>query len=228
MAITLGNVTFDRAHTTVREKHEEVGGRNARRIEITGLIVGKHSIEDIEAEFDAVLDAASADGYTAELSLREERRLWVQRTTFVRGVSRETLVGSFTLGLDARDPFEESTTLEAVPWSITASGATTSVASGGNVFSVPTITLAASGDVINPSFSDGTRTLTYWGTVEDGQTLVLDGPAAVVTLEGEDVTPYTTGVFPRIAPEGAVLTYSDDDSSSHTALVTVAFRDRWW
>jgi hypothetical protein len=56
----------------------------------------------------------------------------------------------------------------------------------------------------------------------------MDGRSGVVTLEGADVTPYTSGEFPRIAPEGTTLTYEDDAASSHTAAVTVAFRDRWW
>ena len=38
MAVTLGSVTFDDAHTTVREKLEEVGGRNERRITVSGAI----------------------------------------------------------------------------------------------------------------------------------------------------------------------------------------------
>ena len=40
MAIVLGSVTFDETHTTVRERFEEVGGRDARAIDISGVIVG--------------------------------------------------------------------------------------------------------------------------------------------------------------------------------------------
>ena len=75
---------------------------------------------------------------------------------------------------------------------------------------------------------DGTRTLAYSGTVADGESLVLDSAAGTASLNGQDVTPYTSGVFPRVAPEGTTLTYVDDATSSHTASVTVAFRDRWW
>lgn len=228
MAITLGSVAFDETHTTVREKFEEVGGRDARRIEITGVIVGEHSVADVEAKLDAILDASSLETYEAALSVRAGRRMWVRRAKFRREVSRVTLTGAYELTLEAEDPFEESTTATSDEWPVTASGQTRPFTAGGNVFSIPTITLVATGTIINPSFSDGTRTLAFSGTVGDGETLVLDGGSGVATLEGSDVTPYTSGAFPRIAPEGTTLTYEDDAASSHTATVTVAFRDRWW
>jgi hypothetical protein len=124
MAITLGAVTLDEAHTTVQEKHEEVGGRDARRIVLTGLIAGESSVAAIEARLDAILDAASCDDPLAALSLRAGRRLWVQRTQFQREVARGPLAGSFTLELEAPDPFEESVAEHAVAWTISTQGAT--------------------------------------------------------------------------------------------------------
>ena len=228
MAITLGSVTFDAAHTTVREKYEEVGGRDARHIEISGVIMGLHSVADIEAQLDAILDAASAEAYDAALSVRDGRRLWVRRAKYTREVSRDSLVGSFTLALDANNPFEESTSLSSVSWTLAGSGATKSVTAHGNVFSPPTISMQAVGIIVNPSFSDGTRTIAYSGTVGTGKILVFDGASGSVLLDGEDVTPYTTGAFPQIAPEGTVLRYVDDPASSHTASVNATYRDRWW
>ena len=61
MPITLGSVTFDELNTTVREKQEEVGGRNERRITLSGLILGESSVTAIEAHLDAMLDAASLE-----------------------------------------------------------------------------------------------------------------------------------------------------------------------
>lgn len=228
MAITLGSLTFDESRTTISEAHEEVGGRNERAIVIKGVIVGKTSVAAIHAELDAILDTASVEDYTVELSLRAGRRLLVRRNAFFREVSGESLVGSFTLELGARNAFEEATAETSANWPVTASGATLNRTAAGNVYAEPKITLVASGAVVNPAFSDGTRTISYSGTVADGETLVFDGSARVATLEGVDVTPYTSGVFPRVSPEGTVLTYIDDASSSHTATVTVAFRDRWW
>jgi hypothetical protein len=228
VGITLGSITFDEKHTTVREEHQEVGGRNERRIVIVGMVLGGSSVSAIEAKLDAIVDAASVADYGAALSVRSGRRVYVQREAFTREVLRESLVGSFKLTLAARDPFEESTAVASTDWDIASSGATKAVASNGNVFAKPKITLVAGGAVINPSFSDGTRTIAFSGMVPDGETLAFDAPEGRVTLGNEDVTPYSLGVFPQVAPEGVTLTYEDDESSSHTASVTVAFRDRWW
>lgn len=228
MAVTLGSVTFDEAHTRVRERLEEVGGRDERRIDVSGAIVGESDMEAIEARLDAILDAVSEEDYGAELSLRPGRRLWVRRQAFTREIASDSLVGSFALTLAAKVPLEESIALTTVNWEVTQSGATKSVAAAGNLFSEPTITLVATGSVVNPAFSDGTRTLSYSGVVGDGSSLVLDAPAGKVTLDGEEVTPYCSGEFPRVSSEGTTLTYTDDVASSHTASVTVAYRDRWW
>ncbi len=228
MAITLGPVTFDDAHTTVREKLEEVGGRNERSIVVSGAIVGQSSVSAIEAQIDAILDAASVEDFSAELSLRSGRRLFVRRNQFSREVQSEALVGAFTLELEARDTFEESTSITTVNWTVTASGETQAASSAGTVYANPKISLLATGTIVDPSFSDGSRTISFSGTVQDGETLVLDAATVSATLEGSDVTPYTSGLFPRISPEGVTLTYVDDAGSSHTAQVTVTYRDRWW
>ncbi len=228
MAVTLGSVTFDEANTTVREKLEEVGGRNERRITLTGLVLAESTPVAIEARLDAILDAASLEDYSGVLSLRAGRRLLVRRDSFKRELRPEELVGAFTLELVARDPFEESTAETLLNWTIAASGATLSVTALGSTDAQPVITLTASGTLIDPVLSDGMRMMTFTGTVGTGQALVFDAPLGRVTLAGADVTPYTTGEFPRLGPEGTTLTYTDASGSSHTAAATVRFRSRWW
>jgi hypothetical protein len=228
VAITLAGIAFDEVHTTAQEKLEEVGGRDQRVVEVAGLVVGEPSEPDVEARLDAILAAASAEDYGAALSLRPGRRLWVRREAFTREVSGEPLAAAFTLTLRACTPFEESTSETTDGWSITASGATKALDTTGTMYSLPALRLVAAGGVVNPSFSDGQRTLGYSGVVADGSELVLDGPAGIVTLDGEDVTPYSEGAFPRIEPGGTTFTYTDDTASSHTAAVTIALRDRWW
>ncbi len=228
MPVTLGPVTFEEAHTTVREKLEEVGGRNERRVTVSGLILGENTVADIEARIDAVLDAASVEDYSAVLSLRAGRRLLVRRNAFKREIRGDELVGAFTLELEARSPFEESTGETQIPWTIAASGAQLNAASAGTLYAEPVIAMTATGTLVDPSVSDGTRTVAYSGTVADGETLVFDAVAPKATLEGVDVTPYTRGEFPRIPPEGSTLVYTDDATSSHTASATATFRDRWW
>jgi len=228
VSITLGTITFDEAHTTVREQYEEVGGRDSRRIEISGLVTGMRSVENIEARLDAILDAASQETFDAALSIRNGRRMLVRRSKFSREILRPRLVGTFSLVLEARDPFEESIAAMSVDWPVTVSGATLLVSAGGNASSLPVIALVASGQVIAPGFSDGSRSLVYGGIVGNNKTLILDAAAGKVWLDSVDVTPYTDGVFPQIQPEGTVLVYSDAEDSSHAASVNVSFHDRWW
>lgn len=228
MAIVLSTVTFGELHTSAREKHEEVGGRDGRRIEISGVIAGEQTLAGVEAKLDAILQAASAEDYSAALSLRPGRRLWVRRVQFSRDVSPSTRVGSFVLVVEAKPPFEESVNAQTIEWEIDSQEAELPLATQGNACALPILNVAASGTLANPSFSDGTRSILFSGTVQDGETLVLDCGEARATLAGQDVTAYTTGVFPRIAPGGTTLRWADSPDSSHLATVTISLRDRWW
>ncbi len=228
MPITLGSLVFDEANTTFREKLEEVGGRNERHITLSGLILGESSVAALEARLDAMLDAASLEDYSGVLSLRTGRRLFVRRDSFKRELRPEELVGAFTLELAARDPSEEAAAETLINWNIAASGATTNVSSGGTADARPIIALTATGTLIDPALSDGVHTMSFSGTVSIGAVLTLDAAAGKVLLGATDVTPYTTGQFPRITPEGTTLTYTDAVASSHAATAAIRFRDRWW
>ena len=227
MAMTLGAVTFDEAYTTAQETYDEVGGRDERVITLSGLILGETTVVGVEARLDAVLDAASDADY-AELSVRDGRVMQVRRESFKRTLNRAEKTGSFELVLAARDPYEYAETETTVSWPVSASGVTLLVSPGGNVYAQPAIALSASGTVVAPTFSDGTRSIGYTGSVADGSALLFDAAAGTVVLDGADVTPYCVGDFPRLDPGGTTLTYTDDTASSHTASVTVKYRDRWW
>ena len=165
MPITLGTVTFDDANTAVKEKLEEVGGRNERRVTVSGLITGLNTAAAIESRLDEVLDAASVLDYSAALIVRPGRRLWVRREAFRREVRADELAGAFTLELAARDAFEESTDITLLNWIIATSGATLNAASAGTLSAWPVITLTANGTLIDPAVSDGERTIAFSGTV---------------------------------------------------------------
>lgn len=226
MALVLGSYAFDESRTSVVEEHTEIGGQDARTICIKGVLAGTGVLSDLEDLLDAILGEASEAG--AALSIRSGRQLFVRRVGFTREISRDALVASFELNLEAESPFEEAVAEASLVWAISSSGATQPVGTSGNVYALPKLTLVASGSVVAPSVGDGTRTIAYSGMVADGETLIFDSALRKVTLEGVDVTPYTTGLFPQVDPAGTVLTYTDDVSSSHTASVTVAVRDRWW
>jgi hypothetical protein len=228
MAITLGALTFDERHTDLSETLEEVGGRNERRITVKGLIVGEESVSDIHDQIDVILDAASTEDFSAALIIRSGRQLNVRRRGFQRDVRADVLTGSYTLELEAREPYEEAIAGVLENWTVTTSGDTQVSTPGGNRNTPTKITLVATGSIVNPTVSDGVDTISYSGFVSDGESLVFDGRDEVVTLEGSDVIAYTSGVFPNLEPGGTTLTYTDDVTSSHTAGLTVEYKARWW
>jgi hypothetical protein len=248
VAITLGGITFDDANTTVRESYEEVGGRDARRIELTGLITGELSPTAIETQLDAIISASSSESYDAQLSLRPGRRLLVRRAKFAREVCRATNIGRFSLTLEAQNPFEEEIVNQTYTWNISSSGVTHLFQTGGNVYARPSFVFYPSADVVNPVLSDGTRRIAFSGVMKPGQMYLFDGPKQQALLGVQDLTCYTTGSFPRIqpgestpsgstpsgstpsgsTPSGTTLTYTDDAASSHALTLFVYFPNRWW
>ena len=98
----------------------------------------------------------------------------------------------------------------------------------GNAVAMPVVSLTAETDLELPTLGDGTRALTYEGTVPGGATLVFDSALRRVLLDGVDVTAYTEGDFPELAPGNTTLEYTGDPSGSHFASGVATFRDRWW
>lgn len=227
MGIRVGAYSFDGGTTVVREEWEVVGGKRTRAIRIAGVLRGRSDRATLDAELDGILQAASETS-TVFVSLRTGRRIRVRREAFTREVNERTLTGQFVLDLRADDAYEESEAIRTVSWSAIASGLMIPVTNGGNALAPATITLDALGTIVAPQFSDGTRSLAYGGTVDGGETMSIDGAAGRVWLDGADITPYTTGDFPMIAPGENVLTFTDDNTSSHLADGEVAVRDRWW
>ncbi len=227
MVIRVGELVFDTAATVAREAYEIVGGRQTRAIRITGLVRGGSSLAELIATLDSIARSAS-ETVPTEVSLREGRRLFARREAFSRELSPRSRVGCFVLDLRADDAWEESEALHASPWEVGFSGATIELANSGNVAAMPVVSLTAESDLELPSISDGTRLLTYEGTVVGGATIVFDAALRRVLLNGADVTPYTTGDFPELAPGETTLEYTGDASGSHFASGVVTFRDRWW
>lgn len=228
MVIALGDYVFDEKHTAAVEKYEEVGGHDARKVRLSGAICGKSAVNEIEAALDTLLAAASEDAADTPLVLREGRRLWVRRVAFTREVSAAARTGAFTLDLEAPSPFEEAVAESAETWAVAASGSERAVTAGGNAKAPLHIDLVASGTVVAPRFSLGARAIAYLGVVEDGCTLAFDGVSGRVTLDGLDVTAYASGEFPQLAPGGNTIVYTDEPASSHTASVSLTWRNRWW
>lgn len=225
MAIQIGACVLPEGGTVVREEYEVAGGRRTRVIRITGLL--RNPAGGLGTAFDEVALAVSEDMPVA-VSLRAGRRLFARRESLARELNERSGTGQFTLQLRAEDNWEESETVREASWPIALSGADIELDNAGTMPVRPAITLEAEDDLVNPVVSDGVRALTYHGTVPNGATLEIDGGAGRVLLDGDDVTPYTSGSFPEVAPGGATFVYTDDPASGHVATATVRYRDRWW
>lgn len=226
MPITLGSFTFDTAPVAVQETYEELGGRDARKIVLSGVFDDPSVPGGLDAQLDAVLAAASQDD-TVPLSIRPGRVLHVRRAGFRREVMHGQ-AAAFTLELHAPDPHEVSDAETVVAWDVHESGAAIALANGGNLYAKPLVLVLAVARLVRPYIGDGVRSIAYTGAIEQGSLLSFDAAEGVVLLDGDDVTAYTTGLFPRIAPAGTTLRYTDDPESGHEAAVTVSYRERWW
>lgn len=223
--ITLGDLEFDPATTAVVEKHEEAGGRDARKIRLTGLLENVADPEALAGALDDVIAAASAESGLLPLVLRAGRVIMVRRTAFTCEVTRPGAAARFVLDLEAPDPFEYAQVASGGSW-LVGPAKNVSLTSGGNVYSPLIITLSPDDTVDNPTFFDGVRTIVYPNDVHSDQTLTVDGVAQKVSVNGEDVTPHTIGVFPRVSRGMNTLTFTGDNF--FTATMTVSWRDRWW
>jgi hypothetical protein len=226
MPILLGSRIFADDVVQVRDKIEEVGGRDERIIELAGVLSVRSGAADLEAELDRVAAAASDEDYGTPLVLRPNRRLWVRRDAFTRERGLDGRTASFRLKLAARDPCEESTALDSVHSQATASGAQFSIAYDGSAPTPLTIHVTAHGPADYPSLEADGRRITYEGRLEDGAVLVFDGAERRAQLDGSDVTAHTTGLFPSLPPGGAALRYFYE-SDWHMGDIEASFRKRW-
>lgn len=226
--IKLNNYGFDEDYTTVAEKLLEVGGSDSREFKISGLVLGKETLSDIEAELDTILDESSKVETEVFLQLREGRGFYCVRKQFERGVLEAERVGSFVLSLSARDPYEYGVSENESEWNVTESGAQKQLSANGNVFAFPVFEITAGSTLIEPCLSDGERTMKYVGQMVQGDELVIDCGKRTVQLNGEDALPYTEGEFLRLETANTTFEYTDDDESGHTCTIDIKWYDRWW
>ncbi|MFP4173083.1 MAG: phage distal tail protein [Candidatus Hydrogenedentota bacterium] len=225
MSITLNGVTLDPGRTAVREWYETVGGRDRRRIEVQGSVEAASRAKMTE-KLDAILAAASAADYSAALSVRPGRVIRVRRIAFTREPAPDSPRAAFTLQLESEGPFEYSEAVTEHAWPIADSGAVLAIEPDGNAPAPVVVTLEAESELVRPAIGDGERAMEYQGAVGVGAVIAFDGVEGEVTLDGEDVTPYSAGEFPWLEPGGTTLTFTAE--SGGAAQGEAVYRNRWW
>lgn len=228
MTVILEDYTFDPARTSVKERLAEVGGTDERIIEINGILAGFPSTDAIEAELDAILQRASKEDYSAVLSLRTGRRFFVRREAFHREIAPAAGTGAFTLTLTARDTTEEAITPRTHTWTLDTPQASLSLDTAGTAPARLVARLCPQDAITAPALGDGVHTLSWPGIVNAGACLEINGETRTVLLDGETVTSFTTGEFPRVVPPQTTLSYSDASGSARPLEMVLSWRDRWW
>jgi hypothetical protein len=227
--VAIGDYAFPEHSTAVDVQSRFIDGTLKKIIRIDAIVLGSGNaadflanVEDLEGEVEKF------DRGEANLSITPGRyhqgiRLGLQRT-----LDRESKFAAFEILLLTDDRFERSSELHEEDKTIAASGDTLALSQAGNVYAFPEIALTATGDLVYPVLSDGTRSLAYNGTIPAGSVLVIDADAKTAILNGDtNALPKITGSFPLLSPGDTTLTYTDNEESSHQGSLVVQFRDTW-
>jgi hypothetical protein len=223
--MVIGDVTLPETMVTVREEYEEVGGRDARRLRVSGLLPAT-TLSQLQQQMEQLVQRS----FETQLAvvLRPGRVLWARRARLFHEPCIAAGLSGFTLVLEVPDIFEYSEAEHAETWTVSAAPVSRSFATVGNASALPVCFAQSAAEWTEPSWSDGTRTLTYTGTVPAGTVLRLDASARRVTLDGDDVTPYVTGEFPEIMTPSGVLTFTCAEALTEPVLMEVRYRHRWY
>ena len=222
--------TFEFPLTTlVDERTELVLGRIRKVVKVT-LVLEKFSdksayeaaLSDLEEQVEK-LDRGQAD-----LSIHPGRFLSGRRRKW--GLVRQDnhCMAVAFLEFLAEDRFERSETENTQSFSVTQSPQSFNLNAGGNWNALPVLELTANASLSDPSFSDGTRTLSIDTDLVTGDQLVIDSESRTVSKNGtENLLGQTTGDFPELTPNASSLDYSDNTAGNPSGTLKVTWRDRW-
>jgi len=225
----IGTFELDSTTTVIDTRTEFVLGR-VRRVTVLTLFLTRftdrddfsRTLDDLEKEVER-LDRGETDfSIRTGRMLRGRRRKWV----LTRDEDRCTAVAR--LEVLGEDRYEYGETENLVSFSITSSPQNLDLTVGGNWNALPILKLTASGNLADPVFSDGVRTLSCNLSLAAAETLEIDSESRTVTKNGdEDVFPSVTGDFPEPVPGSTSLVYSDSTSGTPSASLEIRWRDRW-
>jgi hypothetical protein len=145
-------------------------------------------------------------------------------------------VATLSFDLEAADPFWYAAGPQVVERECSAGYDRWTVTNPGGLRLQQTkVTFTAREDgVLNPSLHNGNGgyLVRYSGTLNAGESVVLDGGAGTATKGGDNVrslinTRWITDGFP-VTPGTNIFTYQDDEQSSHACTVMIEWRPAWW
>lgn len=143
-------------------------------------------------------------------------------------VAKEPAVATFTLSLEAFDPFWYLDTSQSIVWTATAASPITlpniGTAPADPVFTI-TYPAGAAGVLTGIHITIAGVTVIYSGSIVAGDTLVIDCGAMNVTKNGVADNGNWSSDFPQVPKGGAQATYSDTNNVG--AHIVVTYTERW-
>ena len=222
----LGDYTFRDESTRVVSDLRYVEHRLRREFEIVGILEGFPDLTLFLVELSALEAAVEAFAAgEASLSPTTGRYVFGRVLRYRKTIDEPGRAASFRLVVLSHDRFERSTELHTETLDFTASGQSLALANAGTAASLPLLTLTASVALDAPTISDGTRALTFGGTLGVGETLVLDCDAHTAARDGGNALAFMSGDWPVLSPGETTLTYTD--AGGHTGSLRADYRDFW-
>lgn len=143
-------------------------------------------------------------------------------------IARVPAVATFTMSLEALDPFWYSNTSQSIAWNATASSPIT-LPNAGSAAADPvfTITYPAGGvgALTGIHITIAGVTVQYNGSISNTDTVVIDSGKMNVTKNGVADNGNWSNDFPQIPKGGAQATYSDTNAVG--AHIVVSYTERW-
>lgn len=226
---SVGDFTFPERRTVVTVRTREVLSRVRREIEIVSLFCSYASLSQLESDLEMLEgELERFDRREAGLRLHPGRYLMGWRRDWQKLIEPQARAASIRLLALTDDRFERSIEEHILNVSISHQNQTTQVSHTGNGWAFPRCSITATGTLINPSFSDGSRTLTCTVQLSPGETLAIDSDRRSALKNGTtNVLSQTLGEFPLLEPGGGELVYADDAASSHLGNLEIRYRDLW-
>jgi len=222
--------TFEFPPTTIVDSQTEfVLGRVRRILRLTTFLTRyaskaefRQSMADLEKEIERFDLGATDLSVNAGRFFKGRRRKW----SLTKDEDRCLAVGNLEILTDDRFERSESENEETFP--ITSSPQSENLTVAGNWNALPVLTLTATAALVDPVFTDGTRTLAATLSLGIGETLELDAENRTATKNGAtNVLTSVSGDFIELEPGTANLQYSDSTPGGPAASLEVRWRDRW-
>lgn len=198
------------------------------RMTITCLSPDRQQLHDYLRAFTAAIDPRAGGHRLILMDDDDQHYINVLPTSEVP-VQPSLIIGTFDVQFEAPDPHWYFYIPRSLAWTPTSNGATTVLPnSNGNDSTPPVWTIrkrVGSAALSNIVLSYGGSTLTYTGSILDGDVVVIDCDHWTINKNGvPDINHWGGDDFPMVQPGGGVVSWHDANAAG--AQISVAYTER--